>query len=163
LAAAPPKIRLHDRNERVGLLRTPAVRRAVRIRRKLGTKCDFPCSHRTLDRASDELAVFFPHLDRDPHAAAGTIAEHRQGTALPSAPRDVDRLRFDVAHLPAALFYMRCGRLERVREQQILVARVRDARQGANLRVRQPPVGERSRDRRQAPQRLSGADLLARR
>ena len=81
-----------------------------------------------------------------PRARSRQSVSERRSQAARAASVDFGR---DVANLPAALLDLRRGRVERVREQQVLVVRVRDARERAHLRVRQPPVRERRRDRRQ--------------
>src|SRR5213078_843244 len=69
----PAEVRLRDRDERVSLLRAPAVRRTLGVGRELDAERDFSSGHRALDRAADELALLGRQLDGDPHAAAGPI------------------------------------------------------------------------------------------
>ncbi len=160
---APAEIPLDDRDERIGLLRPPAVRRMLRARYELDADCRVPGGDGVLERAPDELAVGFRELDRDSHHAARPIPKERERAPLPSAFRRVHAVGLDVSNLPAALLDLAGGSLERVREQQILVVQRRDARERAHLRVRQTPVRKRRRDRGQRAKGLRSAHLLSRR
>ena len=51
----------------------------------------------------------------------------------------INRVRRNVANLPAPFLDLRDRRVERMREQQVFVARVRDARQCAHLRYDNRP------------------------
>ena len=97
--------------------------------------------------------------DRDvPRAGLRLTVSERRSHARRA---DVRRLGRDVADLPAALVDLLRGRVERVREQEILVRRIRGTRHCSYLRIREPPIRERGGDHRQPAQRVRAAQLLA--
>jgi hypothetical protein len=158
---ARQEIRLRNRDERVGLLRAPTVARELPIRRELDAARDLSIGDRVVERFDDDFSVLYRELDGDRERATRRVATHGKRTPFPSRARRVRRLRRDVAHLPAALLYLRRTRVERVREQQVLVRSVRGARERADFGIRQPSIRERGRDCGQATQRMCRAQLLA--
>src|SRR3954470_18965669 len=96
-----------------------------------------PASTARSDRTGDDLAILDRQLDGDPQCAVRRIAPNRQRAALPGALRGVGRLRRDIANLPATLLDLARGRLQRVREEQILFMQVCRARERAHFGVRQ--------------------------